>query len=77
MLKVTKSINLISYLRCEGVDIDIKIIDDGILVGTYESTYDTEIIKERYRNDVWLHEYLNNFKELKTYAKKCRIEGIV
>ena len=69
--KVTRSLNLISYLRTHDVNVDVDYAA-GKIFGTYETTDDVEAIKEQYRGDIWLHRYLNEFAKIREEAmSKC------
>lgn len=63
-MKVTKSLNLIAYMIAEGCEVDVR--HEGYRVyGVYEENEHNEQVKEQYRNDLSLHRFLNEFKNLK------------
>lgn len=64
MLKKTSSLNLIAYLRSHFITVTTYCIDNRVY-GIYEEDDFSKQVKEQYRNDLSLHRFLNEFRDLK------------
>lgn len=73
-----KSLNLIAFLRWNGIQIDLCPEEDPNLKGLYYAMIDEEILNkylDDYRNDKNLHSFINVYKDLRCeIADRRRLE---
>lgn len=71
MKKVIFSLNLLTWFKQHGVDIEYKH-QNGFLCGVIDATEETARLLEEYRGNEELQEFLHTYKDIKKTMKELR-----
>lgn len=71
MKKIVYSLNLLTWFKQHGVEIEFKH-QNGFLCGVIDATEETARLLEEYKNNEELQEFLHTYKDIKMTMKELR-----
>lgn len=60
------SLNFIAYLKAKGYEVTMLKNDSGLIYGYVEKTNEYDKLLKSYKKNLFLHEFIYEFKKLKT-----------